>query len=263
MDLTTGPQYNTICTKIRYWLYASGSVGRAVLFWYLITKNIRFFFLSFLFLTFKLFLFFISRMAHFRRDDVSSFEYIDAVPKNNRTLKQKRMWRYIAMAVATLIVVIVVVVVAVVVTNKNKNQTSSTDSNQLVISPYSNMQTIITNNDTSLQQKERIFVIGDIHGCLNEFNDIVTKLNFDPTKDQIILAGDLTSKGPDSVGVIRRAKELGALCVRGNHDDKVVRLKTFENEKGRNAMYPVDATMPEGDVPDPIKFKNYHAAVAL
>lgn len=202
-------------------------------------------------------------MAHFRRDDVSSFEYIDAVPKNNRTLKQKRMWRYIAMAVTALIVVIVVVVVAVVVTNKNKNQTSSTDSNQLVISPYSNMQTIITNNDTSLQQKERIFVIGDIHGCLNEFNDIVTKLNFDPTKDQIILAGDLTSKGPDSVGVIRRAKELGALCVRGNHDDKVVRLKTFENEKGRNAMYPVDATMPEGDVPDPIKFKNYHAAVAL
>jgi hypothetical protein len=203
-------------------------------------------------------------MAHFSRDDVSSFEYIDAVPKNNRTLKQKRMWRFIAMAVAAVVVIVVVVVVSVVVTNKNKNKsTSEASSNQLVISPYANMQIIVTNNDTSLQQKERIFVIGDVHGCLQEFNDIITKLNFDATKDQIILAGDLTSKGPDSIGVIRRAQELGALCVRGNHDDKVVRLKTFEIQKGRNAMYPLDATMPEGAVPDPVKFKNYHSVISL
>lgn len=203
-------------------------------------------------------------MAHFSRDDVSSFEYVEAIPRNNRTPKQQRMWRYIAMGVTAIVVIVVVVVVAVVVTNNKKNnQSSSTGSNQFVISPYSNMQVIVTNNDTSLQQKERIFVIGDIHGCVKEFNDIVTKLNYDPIKDQIILAGDLTSKGPDSVGVIRRAKELGALCVRGNHDDKVVRLKTFEIEKGRNAMYPVDATMPEGGVPDPMKFKNYHTGVSL
>ncbi|KAG2213814.1 hypothetical protein INT47_001083 [Mucor saturninus] len=203
-------------------------------------------------------------MAQFSRDDVSSFEYVEAIPRNDRTPKQQRMWRYIAMAVAAVVVIVVVVVVAVVVTNhKKNNQTSSTGNNQLVISPYSNMQAIVTNNDTSLQQKERIFVIGDVHGCVKEFNDIVAKLNYDPTKDQIILAGDLTSKGPDSVGVVRRAKELGVLCVRGNHDDKVVRLKTFEIEKGRNAMYPVDATMPEGGVPDPIKFKNYHTGVSF
>jgi predicted phosphodiesterase len=124
------------------------------------------------------------------------------------------------------------------------------------------MTAIITKNDTALQQKERFFVIGDVHGCVNELNALVTKLNYDPTKDQLILAGDLTAKGPDSGGVIRRAKELGAFCVRGNHDDKIVRLKTYELQNGQRAMAPPSATMPEGGVPDPLKYKNYHVPIA-
>lgn len=203
-------------------------------------------------------------MAHFSRDDVSSFEYVDAIPTNARTPKQKRMWKFIALGVTAVIIIVIVVVVAVVVTNNNKrNQSSSSGGNaQYPISPYSHMTEIVTNNDTALIQKQRVFVVGDIHGCVKEFNALVTKLNFDPTKDQLILAGDLTSKGPDSAAVLRRAKELGALCVRGNHDDKVVRLKTYQLQKGQNAMYPLDATMPEGGVPDPIKFKNYHRVVS-
>jgi hypothetical protein len=199
------------------------------------------------------------KMAHFR-DDTSSMETVDAVPKYEKTAKQKKKWRYIAIAVAAVIVIVVVVVVAVTVTNKNKNKNSSS---QLTISPYANMTPIITNNDTSLQQKERFFVIGDVHGCVDEFNSLITKLNYNSTTDQIILAGDLTSKGPDSVGVIRRAKEIGALCVRGNHDDEIIRFKTFENQKGQNTMLPLSATMPEGNVPDPLKFKDPQTAVAL
>lgn len=196
-----------------------------------------------------------------RRDDASDFSYVDAVPKNNKTAKQKRMWRLIAIGVATVIVIVVVVVVAVTVTNHNKKASSTNGS--ATISPFANLTLIKTNNDTALQQKERFFVLGDVHGCVDELNALVTKLNYNATTDQLILAGDITSKGPDSVGVIRRAKELGALCVRGNHDDEVIRFKTFENQRGQNAMFPLSATMPEGNVPDPLKFKDYHTAIAL
>lgn len=203
-------------------------------------------------------------MTHYRDED-STVIYVDAIPTNPRTQKQKRMWRLIAMGVAAIVIIVIVIVVAVVVTNQNKSKNSadSSGTNQYPISPYSHMTVIETKNDVFLQQKERFFVIGDVHGCVNELNALVTQLKFDPTKDQLILAGDLTAKGPDSGGVIRRAKELGALCVRGNHDDKVVRLKTYELQNGQRAMLPLSATMPEGGVPDPLKYKNYHAPIAL
>jgi hypothetical protein len=201
-------------------------------------------------------------MAYYR-DDGSSVIYVDAIPTNPRTQKQKRMWRYIAMGVTAVIVIVIVIVVAVVVTNSNKKKSNTNSNSQYPISPYSHMTAIVTRNDTSIQQKERFFVIGDVHGCVNELNALVTKLNYNPAKDQLILAGDLTAKGPDSGGVIRRAKELGALCVRGNHDDKVVRLKTYELQNGQKAMLPPSATMPEGGVPDSLKYKNYHTPIAL
>ncbi|KAI9363136.1 Metallo-dependent phosphatase-like protein [Pilaira anomala] len=201
-------------------------------------------------------------MAHFnnRRDDTSSFEYIEAYPINPKTPKQKKLWRNIAIGVTTLIIIVIVIVVAVVVTNQKKSSSPTSGNSQYPISSYAHMTQLVT--DTTTQDKERIFVVGDVHGCLKELNTLLTQIKFDPTKDQMILAGDLTTKGPDTVGVIRRAKELGLLCVRGNHDDKIVRLKAFELERGRNAMYPLDANMPEGRVPDPIKFKNYHVAVS-
>jgi len=38
----------------------------------------------------------------------------------------------------------------------------------------------------------------------------------------LILAGDMISKGPDSVGVIDLVMKLGATGVRGNHEDRVI-----------------------------------------
>ncbi|KAI9475719.1 MAG: Metallo-dependent phosphatase-like protein [Benjaminiella poitrasii] len=202
-------------------------------------------------------------MARYIRDDGSSVDFVPAIPKYSRTNKQKRLWRIIGGVVAAVVVIVIVIVIAVVVTDSKKKNSTNGGTSEYPISPYAHMTELVSYNQSSFPQKERFFVIGDVHGCVNELNTLVTKLNYNQTTDQLILAGDLTSKGPDSLGVIQRAKELGALCVRGNHDDKVIRLKTFEIEKGRNAMYPLDATMPEGNVPDPLKFKNYHAAIAI
>ncbi|CAM9396917.1 unnamed protein product, partial [Heterosigma akashiwo] len=43
--------------------------------------------------------------------------------------------------------------------------------------------------------------------------------NDDPSKWTLIFVGDLVNKGPKSAECVKFARESGALCVRGNHDD--------------------------------------------
>ncbi|KAG0345987.1 hypothetical protein BG004_002683 [Podila humilis] len=73
----------------------------------------------------------------------------------------------------------------------------------------------------------RTIVVGDIHGSLDGFNGFLAQIEFDPRRDGIILAGDMVAKGPRSREVIDKAIELGAKCVRGNHDDKVIRWRGY------------------------------------
>lgn len=138
----------------------------------------------------------------------------------------------------------------------------STPSKTNHVSPYANMTKLLAYDSNSpVATKPRVFVIGDIHGCLDEFNQLLTAINYTSATDQIIIAGDLTAKGPDSIGVIRRAQQIGALCVRGNHDDKVIRYRTFQNVNGAAAMTG-SSIMDEGPVPDPMKFGNQHQKIA-
>eukprot|EP00884_Botryococcus_braunii_P005168 jgi/Botrbrau1/14652/Bobra.0108s0013.1 len=65
----------------------------------------------------------------------------------------------------------------------------------------------------------KVIVVGDIHGCLDELKDLLKKADFDPSHDLLIAAGDLVDKGPYSVEVLEELQEVGALAVRGNHDD--------------------------------------------
>lgn len=69
----------------------------------------------------------------------------------------------------------------------------------------------------------RTIVVGDVHGCLQELDELLRVVQLSQ-HDTLVMAGDLVDKGPDSVGVVRRVRELGATLVRGNHDDKYVRI---------------------------------------
>lgn len=68
-------------------------------------------------------------------------------------------------------------------------------------------------------------IIGDVHGCFDELLELVEKLN-NPDRT-FVFVGDLVSRGPESVKVIRFVRDLclnnKALCVLGNHDDKILR----------------------------------------
>ena len=45
-------------------------------------------------------------------------------------------------------------------------------------------------------------------------------IDFSPSRDRLVLLGDLVNRGPDSLAVLRRVMQLegAARCVLGNHD---------------------------------------------
>lgn len=69
----------------------------------------------------------------------------------------------------------------------------------------------------------RIFV-GDIQGCRLELQRLLDALRFDPAGDRLEPVGDFVNRGPDSVGVLRLMRSLGAGGVLGNHDVQLLRV---------------------------------------
>jgi bis(5'-nucleosyl)-tetraphosphatase (symmetrical) len=65
-----------------------------------------------------------------------------------------------------------------------------------------------------------VYAVGDLQGCHAEFVALLERLKFDPARDSLWLTGDLVNRGPDSLGVLREVRALGACAttVLGNHD---------------------------------------------
>ncbi len=84
-------------------------------------------------------------------------------------------------------------------------------------------------------------VVGDVHGCREELEDLLTELGWALDRDgarrpvdathpdgrKAVFVGDLVDRGPDSPGVLRLVMGMvgagHALCVPGNHENKLVR----------------------------------------
>lgn len=81
----------------------------------------------------------------------------------------------------------------------------------------------------------RTIIVGDIHGCIDEFDELIKTLSYDKNSDRLILLGDLIDRGPDSVAVVARAREMDLECVMGNHDYKF--LKWFRSVGSSNDVY--------------------------
>lgn len=85
------------------------------------------------------------------------------------------------------------------------------------------------------------FVISDIHGCLNELNEILE--HWDRKKETLIVLGDLVDRGYNSLGTIQRLMELKekyreqVIILRGNHDDQFVKWLHLDHLDKRRYYY--------------------------
>lgn len=99
----------------------------------------------------------------------------------------------------------------------------------------------------------RVLVIGDIHGCLGPFDDLLAWVK--PTADDVLITlGDYVDRGPDSCGVLNRLIELkksrqliegnpqrvppgspGLICLRGNHE--IMMLEAWKGGSSEKKMW--------------------------
>jgi bis(5'-nucleosyl)-tetraphosphatase (symmetrical) len=65
-----------------------------------------------------------------------------------------------------------------------------------------------------------ILLVGDVQGCDAALAQLLNASGFSPSRDTLVLLGDLVNRGPDSLGVLKRLHALGdsAQCLLGNHD---------------------------------------------
>ena len=71
----------------------------------------------------------------------------------------------------------------------------------------------------------RLLIIGDVHGMLDELKTLLDKADYKASRgDRVIFVGDLVNKGPESAGVVQYAMDINSTTVRGNHEDKVLRV---------------------------------------
>ena len=81
----------------------------------------------------------------------------------------------------------------------------------------------------------KIFAIGDIHGCLEKLKDLMPKTGIDNQNDTLIFIGDYIDRGKFSSEVvdhvIRLQKEYKkVVCLRGNHEDMFAHYLEGMNE---------------------------------
>ena len=71
---------------------------------------------------------------------------------------------------------------------------------------------------------DKIFAIGDIHGCFNKLCNLMDKIDIDHEKDTLVFLGDYIDRGPDSFEVIEyltglKKKFQKIIFLKGNHEE--------------------------------------------
>ena len=86
------------------------------------------------------------------------------------------------------------------------------------------------------------FVIGDIHGCVDELDYLLECLPLDQG-DRIVFLGDYIDRGPDSRGVISKLVELQSagkqeiVFLKGNHEDMLLGYLGLGGRHGDMFLY--------------------------
>ena len=80
-----------------------------------------------------------------------------------------------------------------------------------------------------------LYLIGDVQGCDEPLQQLLDDIAFSPSRDTLVLLGDLVNRGPASVEVLRRVQRYGgaAKTVLGNHDLHLLGVAQGARKLGR------------------------------
>ncbi|EOC1316469.1 metallophosphoesterase [Cronobacter turicensis] len=81
-----------------------------------------------------------------------------------------------------------------------------------------------------------IYIVGDLHGCLQTLVSALRRERFDPRVDALISVGDVIDRGPDSLGCLRLIGKRWFFAVRGNHE--AMALEALDT--GDNALWAIN-----------------------
>jgi serine/threonine protein phosphatase 1 len=94
----------------------------------------------------------------------------------------------------------------------------------------------------SIPPGERVYAIGDVHGCAEHLRDLLDRIAADHAargvaNRTVILLGDLMNRGPDSAGAIDLARRLVASgegrLLKGNHEELFVKAARGDRHAAR------------------------------
>lgn len=84
-------------------------------------------------------------------------------------------------------------------------------------------------------KKNRILIVGDVHGCYDELILLLDKMDYDPLHDRLIFVGDVINRGPKSFDVLKFISTHQCEVVKGNHEVAFLRyaknLKSHPNRQ--------------------------------
>jgi serine/threonine protein phosphatase 1 len=92
----------------------------------------------------------------------------------------------------------------------------------------------------------RTLAIGDIHGCLRQFDALLEGIAPSPD-DRIVLLGDYIDRGPDSSGVVKRLLSLAqthsVTALMGNHEQMMLEARGSHDKYADWLLNGGDATL--------------------
>jgi len=74
-----------------------------------------------------------------------------------------------------------------------------------------------------LNTEGKDFVMGDLHGCFDKFEEKLEEVEFDFNNDRLFSVGDLIDRGPNSLECLKLIENPWFFPVIGNHEDMMLR----------------------------------------
>ena len=98
----------------------------------------------------------------------------------------------------------------------------------------------------------RVLIIGDVHGCLDELQELLYEHTVTRENTVIIFCGDIINKGPKNIETLRYVRRLRAYVTRGNHEEHVLHefaeLQASDSEVPLREKYSWILNLKEDDI---------------